>query len=112
MSNKKIVCLGGGSLYFARVLADLAMASGLAGSEITLYDLDREKSEIMAATGRRLAAEAGINSVGAHDQRFCGETRHWLLRFLGVMIRIIAIGRKRLVCLTVQNLDASALGVS
>lgn len=59
MPAKKIACLGGGSLYFAHVLGNLAATPGLAGSELTLYDLDREKAELMAATGRRLAEEGG-----------------------------------------------------
>jgi alpha-galactosidase len=61
MAAKKIVCLGGGSLYFGQVLANLVATSGLAGSEVTLYDLDREKAEIMAQTGARLAREADLD---------------------------------------------------
>jgi len=59
MSSKKIVCLGSGSLYFCRVLADLPLAAGLAGSEVVLYDIDHEKSKRMAAMGTRLAKQAG-----------------------------------------------------
>ncbi|MFH1567866.1 MAG: hypothetical protein ABIL09_07675 [Gemmatimonadota bacterium] len=62
----KIACLGAGSLYFPRVLADLALAGELAGSELSLYDLDGEKAKRMAACGRRLAAAAGARlKVGA-----------------------------------------------
>jgi len=57
--SKKIVCLGAGSGYFRRALADLAVTEGIAGSEITLYDLDYEKCEIMAKHGMRLAKESG-----------------------------------------------------
>lgn len=57
--SKKIVCLGGGSVYFRRVLGDLAVTTGLSGSEITLYDIDHEKSGIMAKHGARLAKESG-----------------------------------------------------
>jgi len=57
--SKKIVLLGGGSLYFPRALPDLVMSDEIAGSELVLYDLDAEKSEYMAEMGRRLAAEAG-----------------------------------------------------
>ncbi len=55
MSAHKIVCLGGGSLYFRRALPDLLMCDDLSGSEIVLYDLDTEKAEKMATMGRRLA---------------------------------------------------------
>ena len=59
MSAVKIVCLGGGSLYFRRALPDLLMCRDLAGSEIVLYDFDAEKVEKMAAMGRRLATQCG-----------------------------------------------------
>ena len=61
MPSKKIVCLGSGSGYFARTLGDIVLAKGLAGSEITLYDIDLEKSEIMAEHGRGLAKESGTD---------------------------------------------------
>ncbi len=59
MPTKKIVCLGAGSTYFPRALGDLAINQGLAGSEIALYDIDFEKSQIMARLGQRLAKESG-----------------------------------------------------
>ena len=55
----KIVCLGGGSLYFRRVLGYLALEGELSGSEVVLYDIDAEKAERMAALGNRLASESG-----------------------------------------------------
>jgi alpha-galactosidase len=60
MPSKKIVCLGGGSGYFIGALGDIAVAKGLAGSEIVLYDIDREKAEIMAKFGTRLAKESEL----------------------------------------------------
>ena len=59
MPSKKIVCLGGGSMYFCRALPDLAVVQGLAGSDIVLYDIDREKSELMARFGQRIADRSG-----------------------------------------------------
>jgi len=59
MPNKKIACLGAGSMYFARALPDLAVVPGIAGSEITLYDIDCEKAQIMARHGARLAEMSG-----------------------------------------------------
>ena len=58
MVSPKIACLGGGSLYFPRVLADLALATELAGAEVVLYDIDGEKAECMAGLGVRLAMAA------------------------------------------------------
>ena len=59
MPERKIVCLGAGSLYFRRAIADLLMSQDLNGSEIVLYDLVHEKSDRVAKMGQRLAAEAG-----------------------------------------------------
>ena len=53
MPRKKIVCLGAGSMYFSRALGDLAITPGLAESEVTLYDIDLEKAEAMAAVASR-----------------------------------------------------------
>ncbi len=58
MAGKKIACLGGGSFYFRRVLADLALADDLAGSEVVLYDIEHEKARRMAKMGARLARQA------------------------------------------------------
>lgn len=44
MSTKKIVCLGGGSIYFRRALSDLLICEDLSGSEIVLYDIDADKN--------------------------------------------------------------------
>jgi len=59
MSAKKIVCIGSGSLYFRNAIPQLLVRDDLAGSEIVLYDIDKKKSEMMAAMGKRLAQEAG-----------------------------------------------------
>ncbi|MFH1708850.1 MAG: hypothetical protein ABIF71_13175 [Planctomycetota bacterium] len=59
MPNEKITCLGAGSFYFVRALADLPMEPGLEGSEIVLYDIAPEKTRRMTAMGRRLATAAG-----------------------------------------------------
>ena len=59
MAAKKIVCLGGGSLYFSSALPDLLSCDDLAGSEVVLYDIDGEKVEHMATMGRRLGEAAG-----------------------------------------------------
>jgi len=59
--SKKIVCLGGGSLYFLRAIPDLLIARDLAGTELVLYDIDAEKVERLAAASRRLAQDAGTD---------------------------------------------------
>ena len=69
MPSKKITCLGAGSRYFARALGDLAITEGLGGSEITLYDIDMGKAELMARHGARLA---GLSGTGLRV-RACSE---------------------------------------
>ena len=59
MPAKKIVCLGGGSLYFRRAIPDLLLSQDLGDSELVLYDIDNEKVERMAGMARRLAEVAG-----------------------------------------------------
>ena len=59
MPAKKIVCLGGGSIYFHWGMIDLVVHPELAGSELVLYDLDAEKIRIVAGLARRLVREAG-----------------------------------------------------
>jgi alpha-galactosidase len=59
MANLKIVLLGSGSLYFTRVLSDLITTGDLQGAEITLYDIDARKSELMAGLARRLLDQTG-----------------------------------------------------
>ncbi len=59
MPTRKIACLGSGSKYFARTLADLVVVDDLAGSEFTLYDIDQEKSAVMVRHGCRLAELVG-----------------------------------------------------
>ena len=72
----KIMCLGGGSLYFRRVLGNLVLEEQLAESDILLYDIDPEKAERMAALGRRLAEAAGtrfnISSTADPDEAVDG----------------------------------------
>ena len=59
MASVKIACLGAGGGYFPGALGDIAVTPGLAGSEVTLYDLDLDKAELMAKLGRRFTAQAG-----------------------------------------------------
>jgi alpha-galactosidase len=72
----KIMCLGGGSLYFRQVLGNFALEEELAGSDIVLYDIDAEKAELMAGLGRRLNEMAGgslnITSTGDPDEAVDG----------------------------------------
>lgn len=59
MSAKKIVCLGGGSVYFHWGMTDLVCQDALAGSELVLYDLDKQKIELVAGMARKLIRQAG-----------------------------------------------------
>ncbi len=59
MPEKKIVCLGGGSVYFHWGMIELVMQADLAGSELVLYDLDADKIALVATMARRLIRQAG-----------------------------------------------------
>lgn len=60
----KIVCLGGGSVYFKRAVPDLLVHPNLAGSEIVLYDIALEKVNAMSAVHEALAEEAATGGHG------------------------------------------------
>jgi len=59
MKARKIVGLGGGSLFFTRAMPDLLLSEDLAGSQFVLYDIDADKVNRMAARGAQLAERAG-----------------------------------------------------
>ena len=59
MASVKIACIGAGSMYFRRALADIAVNPGLSESEITLYDLDLDKATVMADHAARLTDACG-----------------------------------------------------
>ncbi|MBI5723855.1 MAG: hypothetical protein HZA50_07855 [Planctomycetes bacterium] len=59
MPSKKIVCLGGGSMYFHGSMREIVCQEDMAGSELVLYDIDGPKVEIAAGMARRLAKQAG-----------------------------------------------------
>jgi len=55
----KITCLGGGGWYFTRPISEFVSCEDIHGSEIALYDIDRDRAELTAKMGRRLSREAG-----------------------------------------------------
>jgi len=61
MPSEKIALLGGGSLFFRTVLAELAVAEELSGSEVVLYDIPAslERLSTMERFGKRVADQAG-----------------------------------------------------
>ena len=65
----KIACIGAGGRYFIRPLGDVAVSEELHGSEIVLYDIDRERAEMMAGVARRFSDHAGAGlTVRCADQ--------------------------------------------
>lgn len=52
----KIVLLGGGSLYFEYVMAEVACTKELAGAEIVLYDVNEKRMDLMRRVGLQIAA--------------------------------------------------------
>ncbi len=67
----KIVVIGAASSSFSGLLADLVGSDKLDGAELALVDIDQAGVEIMAALGRRMAAEWGRKTkvTGTPDRR-------------------------------------------
>jgi alpha-galactosidase len=55
----KIACLGAGGRYFTRPIGDIALCPDLHGADIALYDIDRDRADLMAGAARRFSGEAG-----------------------------------------------------
>jgi len=55
----KIACIGAGGWYFIRPISDFALCEDIHGSEIALYDIDRDRAELVGKMGRRLSRAAG-----------------------------------------------------
>lgn len=60
--NTKIVLIGAGSAVFGtRLVRDLAVTEGLAGSQLVLVDIDQEKLDLVYQIGCRLIREIGAD---------------------------------------------------
>ncbi|NCO36243.1 MAG: hypothetical protein AUJ92_17450 [Armatimonadetes bacterium CG2_30_59_28] len=57
----KILCVGGAGWYFARPIADFCVCEDLRGSEVAIYDIDRDRGQLMAGMGERLSETAEAN---------------------------------------------------
>ena len=51
----KIACIGAGGNYFSRPIRDFAVTADLKGCEISLFDIDFARVEVMAEFGRRMS---------------------------------------------------------
>jgi len=74
MSGMRIAVIGAGSHVFGpTVLHGAIVEHRLDGAEIALIDLNRETVDLMAAIGRRVARESGVNlTITAHTDRRAG----------------------------------------
>ncbi len=61
LARKKIVFIGGGSLYFESVTAELATTEGLPPLEIVFYDIDPKRNDLMYRIGCRIAGITGAD---------------------------------------------------
>jgi len=59
--RKKIVYIGGGSLYFEIVTAELATTKGMPPLDVYFYDIDAERNDIMCRVGERVVAKTGAD---------------------------------------------------
>ncbi len=67
--KKKIVLLGGGSLYFESVLAELATTQKLPHLDVVLYDINARRMDLIHRVGQRVAAKTGADmTIGQTTQ--------------------------------------------
>ncbi|MHC4871774.1 MAG: family 4 glycosyl hydrolase [Planctomycetota bacterium] len=59
--RKKIVYIGGGSLYFESVTAELATTEGLPPLHIVFYDPDKKRNDLMFRIGHRIVEITGAD---------------------------------------------------
>ena len=59
--RKKIVFVGGGSLYFELVTAELASTEAMPPLDIVFYDIDAKRNDIMHKVGKRVVEKAGAD---------------------------------------------------
>lgn len=59
MKQPKIALLGGGSLYFEYVIAEIACTPELAGARIVLYDINERRVELMRRVGLQIVKKTG-----------------------------------------------------
>lgn len=52
--NRKIVLIGAGSRYFEYVLGELATTPELAGCSVALYDINKERMDLIFQVGKRI----------------------------------------------------------
>ena len=57
MLKRKIVLLGGGSAYFEWVIGELALTRELAGCSVVLYDIDKERMNLVYRAAKRSLAK-------------------------------------------------------
>ncbi len=65
----KIVLLGGGSLYFEYVMAEIACTPELAGAQVMLYDVDKKRMDLMRRVGLQIAkkTKSGLDIKASSD---------------------------------------------
>ena len=65
----KIVLLGGGSLYFEYVMAEIACTPELAGAQIMLYDINAKRMDLIRRVGQRIAekTKSGLDIKATSD---------------------------------------------
>ena len=61
--RKKVVFIGGGSLYFEGVIAELCSTKGLPPLEVVFYDIDKTRNDLMCQVGRRVVDITGADVI-------------------------------------------------
>ncbi len=73
-SSIKVAVIGAGSYVFGpSILHDAIVGHRMEGAEIALIDLNRDAVDLMAAIGKRMAKETGVDiTISAHTDRRIG----------------------------------------
>ena len=70
MSGRKIVFVGGGSYgWMPGILKDMLLTEAVSGSEVVLYDIDRNASDLVAALMERVNRELGTGGTFVSTDR-------------------------------------------
>lgn len=59
--RKKVVFIGGGSLYFEGVTSELCTTKGLPPMDIVFYDIDKKRNDLMHRIGQRIVKITGAD---------------------------------------------------
>jgi len=84
--KRKIVFLGGGSRYFERVLAEIALRPELAGWSVVLFDIDKKRMDLIYRASRHIVrkTKCGIKLSSTTDMARALDGADYAISSIGV----------------------------